>query len=92
MSDHDSSIHHETAGAKGSASSTGMPRTAGFETPLRDERVTVGRLEREMGETAALAAPAEQPGTLLSDGLSVDEREEHGIIDESRHTGSLGSR
>lgn len=92
MSDQAHELHREAAGAKGSASSTGMVETAGYDTPMRDERVTVGRLEREMGETPALAEPVEQPGNLIADGLSPDEREQRGIIDESRHTSSLGSR
>jgi hypothetical protein len=77
---------------EGAATTTGSARHPQYETPLRPEQTTIGRLERELGETPAISTTMDPPGTLLSDGKSFEERESHGIIDESRHTSSLGRR
>ena len=63
-----------------------------FETPLRPEQVTLGPLEKEMGETAAQAVVPPNPGGEPDDALSADEREAKGMIDEDRDYGSIGRR
>jgi hypothetical protein len=77
---------------EGASTSTGTPRHPDYATPMHPDEVTVDPLARELGEQPAQVMPEHVQGTLLSDGLSADEREEYGIIDESRHTGSMGRR
>ncbi len=65
----------------------------GPDSGVRPEQVTLGPLEREMGETVEQSAPRRSEHTVAGgDDLTADERERQGIIDESRHTNSLGTR
>lgn len=62
-------------------------------TPLHPEQVMIDPLSAELGETREqVETPG--PSATVSQGLplSADEREERGIIDESRHTSSIGQR
>jgi hypothetical protein len=62
--------------------------------PLPESAVTIGRLERELGETPALASiEPDDAGLRVSDSeLPVEDRRAHGIEDNVRHTSSLGRR
>jgi len=91
MSNKSNPANH-TEQAHGTAASTGIAGSPAFDTPADQEAVTRGPLERELGEPATITEAPLTGGSLLSDGMSTDQREDHGIIDESRHTGSLGRR
>ena len=55
--------------------------------------VTLRPLEREMGETADLVTAEGMEHTVATgEEMTADERERRGIIDESRHPGSMGTR
>jgi|SRR5579884_2966832 hypothetical protein len=63
------------------------------DTPMHPDRVTIGPLAAEIGEMPDQVAQKGPSVTVAEgDGLSADEREARGIIDESRHTSSMGQR
>ena len=59
---------------------------------MRPEEVTLGRLEREAGERAEQVAVEDTGRTVAEAELSVDERRQRGIEDNTRHNSSMGRR
>ena len=65
----------------------------GPDSGVQPDQVTLRPLEQEMGESGALVAAEGMEHTVATgEELTADERERRGIIDESRHTGSMGTR
>ena len=60
--------------------------------PPHTGEVTVGPLERSIGETADLAAIHGNERTVADGELPIEERRERGIKDNTRNVDSIGQR
>lgn len=61
-------------------------------TPFDAKDVTVGPLEREVGEKPRLVAIPRSSGNVAQGELSIRERRQLGMKDNVRHTSSIGRR
>lgn len=68
------------------------PAYQGDETPMHPEEVTLGPIEREMGETAEMVAQGGDDRTVVDGELPPEERHARGIEDNVRHVSSIGRR
>ena len=78
--------------AKDTAHRPENPAFEGDETPMHPDEVTLGRLERETGETREqVAVRGDAPSAARSE-LPVEERRARHIEDNVRHVDSIGRR
>lgn len=91
---HDTRPEIMRAAAEGRLQREDVPpaTTFEFESPLRPEQVTVGRLEKEMGETPDLTVAPANRDDKPDQAMTQDEREAQGMAEEDRDYGSLGRR
>ena len=68
------------------------PAFQGDETPMHPDEVSIGPLEREVGESPDLVSQHGDNRTVVDGELSPEERHARGIEDNVRHVSSIGRR
>jgi hypothetical protein len=68
------------------------PAYKGDETPMHPDEVSIGPLEKEMGETPELVSQGGDDRTVVDAELPAEQRHSRGIEDNVRHVSSIGRR